>query len=232
MFKNLYVLTVDDDESFNSLLKKRLEMHDFTVRTTENAIDFIVELKKKRPDFCIVDLNLDKMLGAGFQLIQAIRNKYDNFLPIFVMSRRRDGADIIHALEIGANDYIHKPLDADILFQKLSQHLNLKIDQVKEFPLLEIAEWAQDCTISIDFKIREVNEFGIILECTQFISKGTPVRLCGDIITEIFKIDSVLLDVTNVELNNITEKFCTHLEFDPNDPDLLGNVRSWIEKNL
>lgn len=98
------VLTIDDNPDFNKIVKAILEKNNFKVITTTNAEKFLDNLKKISPDLCLIDLNLDKSMGEGFQLIKAIRNKKGFEIPLLVLSRRSSNDDISYALQVGATD--------------------------------------------------------------------------------------------------------------------------------
>ncbi len=231
MNDKLMILSIDDDSDFNLLLKIKLEKHKIEVRTTTNVAEFSAALREgPSPNLCIVDLNLAESPDAGFSLIQALRNK-DALLPIFVMSRRSDGADIIYALELGANDYINKPLDVDLLLAKISHNLKTNILDFKNFPLLKVTNSVSSCQVKVNFKIREINEFGIVLECLNFVSKGTIVKISGAIIQEIFEEEFVSLRVSNINIDNSIGKFNTFLEFDPENQEMNSKARNWLDNH-
>jgi len=230
--EKIFIISIDDDVDFNLLLSNRLKNHGIKIITTSTAIEFADTLKSNpTPDLCIVDLNLTERPGAGLTLIEAMTIKYPQ-LPIFVMSRRRDGADIIAALEAGALDYLSKPLDVDLLLSKIEHNLKTKVENFVQLPLLKIANFASNCTLFANFKIREINEFGIILDCVNFMAKGAMVKLFGEIISEIFQEESVLLRVHDVTLQRETGRFYSFLEFASEDQRLNQSVRNWLDDQL
>ena len=117
--KDVKILTVDDDVSFNKLMAAYLKKLKFKYIITSTSEEFLTTLKEKPPHLCFVDLNMDNRSGVGFQLIQAVRNKLGPDLPIIVLSSRSSSEDIDKAFECGASDYLPKPISLEDIDEKV-----------------------------------------------------------------------------------------------------------------
>jgi DNA-binding response OmpR family regulator len=223
MQKNL-ILTIDDDEDFNRLITVILKKHGFDVITTTNAKDFLRNLHHKNPALCLIDLNLEEAFGAGFQLIEAIRKTKGSKTPLFVLSFRHDKKDIARAIQLGANDYIHKPLDDLVLLDKINQYLNVK-DPFKPLPYFEVTESKRRSTMKITHKIVSINEFGVTIEGPSLIARGTLLKIKSNVISKILKSpDQVLrLFVTDTWMETERNMYRAFLEFNPDNHDLLSH---------
>jgi DNA-binding response OmpR family regulator len=238
MNKKPIILTVDDDEDFNVLMKKCLSRLQVVVETTSNPETFLIRLKQLNPDLCIIDLNLDRNFGAGFQLIQAIRNKTSDSIPLIVMSRRSDGQDISTAFELGATDYIAKPLDDVLLLSKISQHLRMSnkisYNSRQEAPQLtykKISPQQTACRINFPYRITEIAEFGITIEGDHFISRGALLKITHPVFMEMTgHTETVRLNVQQNWVNHEKGICGAYLEFDTTNEKLLNDVRSWLAK--
>lgn len=121
------VFQLDDDPSQLKLLEKVFEKNEeFNFKGFSQASDFIMALKNSKPDICLIDLNLSEGFGVGYQVLEAIRNKFSNDLPIFILSRRNTNRDITNAFELGATDYIIKPIDPLLITEKIKSYLKPK----------------------------------------------------------------------------------------------------------
>jgi len=82
----------------------------------ENAIKI---LKTRRVDFVLLDLNLNTKI-SGFDILKLIRadNKLKN-LPVVIISGESDKLNVIESIKLGANDFISKPIDKKMLFDKI-----------------------------------------------------------------------------------------------------------------
>jgi len=180
------IYTIDDDADFNMVLKMALKNHDIDVITHTGPEDFIKSVKQKKPDLCIIDLNLDKG-GEGFQLLKAMRNVIGSTLPIFIMSKRGSEEDVSTAMEIGATDFIPKPLDDMYLLLKLKHYLqgNKKVQDI-ESHLIKVSENENELSLFGDYRIKKLSLDNIELEGDVFLLKEMVLNFSGDIFKEIF----------------------------------------------
>jgi DNA-binding response OmpR family regulator len=105
------VLLVDDDDLFRRSLAFSLEQVGFEARTAASAEDAIAMTAQKRPDIILLDIMLPGMDG-----LEALRYFHDKIgVPVIFLTARRRQVDQIVGLELGADDYLPKPFDPDIL---------------------------------------------------------------------------------------------------------------------
>jgi len=222
-----FVLTLDDDEDFNNLLKVVFKKHGFKIITTCTCQDFISQLKINPPSVCLIDINLEQGQGVGFSLLEAIRKKYDLSIPIIMLSYRREDKDIIRALELGANDYITKPLDDGLLIDKINQYL--KDENIKPLPFYRVSENDENCTIMWDNHIKTINEFGVTLHGPNLMAKGTLIKLTGDFIKEISgNINGIKVSVNHSWIDEADHLYQAQREFDYEDENLLEHIRGYL----
>ena len=105
------VLVVEDDRPIRNLIVTTLKMHDYKYLTANNGVSAIMEASSHHPDIVLLDLGLPDM--EGVDVIKKIRT-WSN-MPIIVISARSEDSDKIEALDSGADDYIIKPFNMDVL---------------------------------------------------------------------------------------------------------------------
>ena len=105
------VLVVEDDRPVRNLIVTTLKAHDYRYLTAENGRGAIMEVTSHNPDIVLLDLGLPDIDGT--QVIESIRS-WSN-MPIIVISARSEDKDKITALDAGADDYLSKPISADVL---------------------------------------------------------------------------------------------------------------------
>lgn len=113
------ILIIEDDFALAKNITKVLERYNFRssiLDDFENIADRVVETK---PDLIILDINLPYY--NGFYWCRKIRKITSN--PIMIISSRDSNMDQIMALEYGADDYITKPFDSEILIAKINSLL-------------------------------------------------------------------------------------------------------------
>lgn len=227
MDKEKVILTIDDDQDFNILLKKKLEKFESLVVTTDNTADFLNQLKLRDPDLCLIDLNLGESLGAGFQLIQAIRKVKGYDLPLVVLSRRSSQEDLNYALELGADDFLFKPIDDLVLNNKIPLYLEHE-PQEDRLSLRDIPSKYRDCVLDFDVDLVQINEFTIILRSEAFIPRGVSLKLQGSFINQILQKDVFVCTVHNSWLDKKDNHFYFDIEIDSSNIDMVRSLRNWL----
>jgi len=112
------VLIIDDDEITLSLLESVLSGAGFHVQTMTDSENALKAIEKMRPDVVLSDLMMPKI--DGFELCQSVRdNKALKDTRFIVVSAKAYASDEARALELGANGFIRKPINADTFAEKL-----------------------------------------------------------------------------------------------------------------
>lgn len=119
------VLLAEDDFDFGSILKQYLEIHNFNVtwaKDGKEALDtFIVEASNNNAfNICVFDVMMPKI--DGFTLAEKIINNSPE-TPFVFLTAKKMKEDKIKGLQLGADDYIVKPFEADILVLRLKNIL-------------------------------------------------------------------------------------------------------------
>jgi DNA-binding response OmpR family regulator len=105
------ILLVDDDALMRRSLAFHLEQAGYQVRTAASAEDAIESVRYSPPDLVILDIGL-----PGKDGLEALREiKAQHNLPVIFLTGRRRELDEVVGLEMGADDYITKPFDVDVV---------------------------------------------------------------------------------------------------------------------
>ena len=99
------VLIVDDDRVLADVVAFALRREGFQVVQSFDGLSALQRWAEDKPDLIVLDVNLPKM--DGFTVCQRIRREADT--PIIMLTVRGEDDDIVHGLELGADDYISKP---------------------------------------------------------------------------------------------------------------------------
>lgn len=110
------ILLAEDDVDFGGLLKQYLEIHDFEVTWVRDGVEALESLQISEPAICVFDVMMPKM--DGFTLAEKVVELSPD-LPFVFLTARKLKEDKIKGLKLGANDYIEKPFEADVLVLKL-----------------------------------------------------------------------------------------------------------------
>ncbi|MCC6165609.1 MAG: response regulator transcription factor [Caldilineaceae bacterium] len=106
------LLIVDDDSLMRRSLSATLDQAGYATRTAASAADALHAVHLERPDLVLLDIGLPDM--DGLETLRSLRAVAPNLPVIFVTARRRELDEIV-GLELGADDYITKPFDMDVL---------------------------------------------------------------------------------------------------------------------
>ena len=115
------ILLVDDDADLVSMLEFYFQNLDYTVHVARRGAAAMRIARDTRPDVILLDVSLPD--ADGFTIARTLRaDRYTQHIPIIFLTAHADQAERLEALEIGADDFVAKPFDA--------QELRLRIERV------------------------------------------------------------------------------------------------------
>jgi two-component system, OmpR family, response regulator len=136
--KKTKILLVEDDPNFGSILKSYLELADYDVVLKTDGKQGLSAFKTYPFDLCILDIMMPEM--DGFTLAREIKLVNDK-LPMIFLTAKTLKQDILEGFKIGADDYLTKPFDSEVLLWKISAILKRNTgaaesdNDVSEFPV-------------------------------------------------------------------------------------------------
>ncbi|MBI4056489.1 MAG: response regulator [Elusimicrobia bacterium] len=112
------VLVAEDDEGFRVLVTEILKDEGYSIISTTNGLEAWNRLKQEGADLAILDINMPEM--DGLQLLKKIRTdeQYKN-IPVLLLTVKAFTEDQVSGYETGADDYLVKPFETDILLARL-----------------------------------------------------------------------------------------------------------------
>ena len=116
------ILLVEDDQSFGAVLKDYLTINNFEVTLATDGEMGLKEFTEKEFDICIFDVMMPKK--DGFSLAEDVK-KIDKNTPIIFLTARNMREDILKGYQLGADDYITKPFDTELLLYKIKAILQM-----------------------------------------------------------------------------------------------------------
>lgn len=122
------VLIVDDKKTNVDLLLQILKDENFDVSYTMDSLEVIDMVKKLMPDIILLDIMMPIL--DGFKLCEMVKEDYDlKDIPVIMITAKTDGKDVKNALELGAFDYIKKPIDEDEVIARINSAIRYKESQ-------------------------------------------------------------------------------------------------------
>jgi two-component system, OmpR family, response regulator len=110
------VLLCEDDNNLGLVLKNYLELNEYEVTLERDGRLGLAAFQRERFDICLLDVMMPNM--DGFTLAGEIRDINPD-VPLFFLSAKTMKEDIIQGYKLGADDYITKPFDSDVLLHKI-----------------------------------------------------------------------------------------------------------------
>jgi DNA-binding response OmpR family regulator len=114
------VLVVDPDVATRREIRAACEQDGYQVLEADGGADALRQVEHSRPNVVLLEVTLPD--AAGFDVCRELR-RLDPAVPVIMMSSRFDEIDVVVALEIGADDYVSKPLRHRELVARMTAHL-------------------------------------------------------------------------------------------------------------
>jgi DNA-binding response OmpR family regulator len=123
------ILLCEDDANLGLVLKNFLELNEFEVVLERDGRLGLAAFQREKFDICLLDVMMPKM--DGFALAEEIRDINPD-IPLFFLSAKSMKEDQIKGYKLGADDYITKPFDSELLLFKIKAILKRNEEQHKE----------------------------------------------------------------------------------------------------
>lgn len=116
------ILIVDDNEMNRDMLSRRLSRAGYAVLIAEDGEAGLALIMEQSVDLILLDIMMPGI--SGLDVLQQIRQSYSQVqLPIIMATAKDESEDIVKAFELGANDYVTKPIDLPVLLARVKMHL-------------------------------------------------------------------------------------------------------------
>ena len=143
------ILVVDDVEDNRALLSRRFAKRGYLVVEADNGSAALDLIAQQHFDLVLLDIMMPGL--NGIEVLKRIRASYSpDILPVIMVTAKASNTDIVEALELGANDYITKPVDFSIAYARAQTQLARKqATQALDNSLRELEEVNQRLTVEI-----------------------------------------------------------------------------------
>lgn len=122
---NKKVLVVDDNYLNIRLLTNILEDENFKVFSTDNGLSVLEIASRVKPDIILLDIMMPGL--DGFEVCKLLKDDSEvKDIPVIMVTAKTDGIDIKKSLELGAFDYVKKPIDEIEIVARIRSALRLK----------------------------------------------------------------------------------------------------------
>lgn len=153
---------VEDDWDIAENVKTYLEMQQMEVSLFYSIADAKQALLRKRPALLLVDWNMPD--GNGDELCKWIRRLWGNQLPILYLTVRGEKADIVQGFQNGADDYVVKPFELEVLYSRI-------------LALLRRSGQTKESRLFCDYLSLDTEKMSVFLEQKEILLSQTEYQL-------------------------------------------------------
>jgi DNA-binding response OmpR family regulator len=219
-----HILIVDDDALLRRSLSYNLERHGYRTSTAGSVEDALALAKRDSPDLVLLDIGLPGM--DGLDGLRAFQREFN--LPVIMLTARRRELDEVLGLELGADDYITKPFDLDILVARikavLRRYRRETVEPAQQTASLQIGDLIIDPaahTITLQGRDLDLSPREFALLHTLALEPGK-VLSTSDLLARVWGAEYIgEPQVVYVHIRWLREK----IENDPNQPQRIITVR-------
>ncbi|MDQ3811895.1 MAG: response regulator transcription factor [Chloroflexota bacterium] len=157
------ILIVDDEPRILDSVRMNLELEGFQVFEATNGQQALEEVRRRLPDLVVMDVMMPEM--DGFEALRELR-KFST-VPVVLLTVKADERDVMHGLDLGADDYVAKPFSPGVLISRIKAVLR-RAEAPPQAPVTTALE--VDQRLTIDFDRHEVWKDGekVPLRPTEF----------------------------------------------------------------
>jgi sigma-B regulation protein RsbU (phosphoserine phosphatase) len=177
------ILIVDDEELNREALARRLQGRGFDVNVAKSGRECIELLGGRRFDLVLLDIMMPGM--TGLEVLKFLR-RVDSLidLPIIMVTAKGESEDMVEALELGANDYVTKPLDFPVVLARIRTQLALRraVSQVTELEQkLDARNKEMEATAAklVAANERMTGDLGVAARAQQAFLPALPPEVAG-----------------------------------------------------
>lgn len=125
MEKKPKILIVDDNKVNVELLRSQLKPYQYNIEFSYDGEDALSKIAASPPDLVLLDLMMPKI--SGFEICRSIKqSKYTQFIPVIVITALQELDDKLKAIELGADDFLVKPINQLELTTRIKSLLHMK----------------------------------------------------------------------------------------------------------
>jgi diguanylate cyclase (GGDEF)-like protein len=187
------ILVADDDPALCLLLRETLQEAGYEVLIASDGDELVRMAQDHPPDLLLIDLMMPLM--DGFEAIRQLRNDTrTSHLPMIILTARSASSEVVVGFDTGADDYIVKPYDIDVLLARIRSHLRRAAKLPVRNPLtglpgnvLLIAELERQLTQQTPFSLIyiDLDNFKAFNDAYGFARGDRAIHMLAGVLAEV-----------------------------------------------
>jgi DNA-binding response OmpR family regulator len=199
------VLIVEDDDQLAALLEEYLGMHGFALWRAASGDEGVARIMELQPDLVILDLMLP---GAnGLDVCRRVRPGYSG--AILMLTASQSEADHVAGLELGADDFVHKPIEPRVLLARIRSQLRRRVGRRHAEAEASSSDVLDIGTLRITPSLRDASVGGreVVLTAMEFDILHMLAREAGTVVRR----DDLYSQVMGIAYDGIDRGVDVHL---------------------
>ena len=225
--KPSHLLVVEDDHELASLIQEYLAKNGFNVDVVGNGLEAVTFIKRKQPDLVILDIMLPGI--SGMDVCKEVRPHF--LAPILMLTALDEDIDQMLGLELGADDYVIKPIKPRLLLSRVRALLR-RAEQNQRAPSPHVVSnvLPQAHPIAINIPLREVKiaDQPVVLTTAEFDLLKLLIGSAGEVVSRDVIVQNLRgfdYDGLDRSIDRRISRLRKKLEDDPVDPHIIKTVR-------
>ena len=189
-----YTIMVVDDEIINlHVIVNQLSLQRYDIIEASSGVEALKILEQGIiPDLILLDVMMPQM--TGYQVTQEIRKTWRaDELPIVLLTAKNQLADLVHGLQVGANDYLTKPVSKDELLARVKTHIRIKELQRKTLKLVvenekRLNQFLEAIPVGVAVFERGGKPYFLNHNAQILLGKGVELEAIAENLTEIYQL--------------------------------------------
>lgn len=199
------IILIEDDEVIREELQSFLKKYGYEVEAPADFNNIIEYVDNENSDLILLDINLP--VFDGYYICRAIRKKSD--VPIIIVTSRDSEVDELMSMNLGADDFITKPYNTEILLARITNVLRRTYGNVKTSSILNYRDFTvnlANATVSYEDKTIELTKNEIKIISYLINNRGNIVKR-DSLMEHLWKCDYFVDDSTlTVNINRLRKK--------------------------
>lgn len=121
-----FILVVDDNRITTKLLRRYLEANGYEASEAYDGIDCLEKVDQRKPDAIVLDVMMPRL--DGYETVKRLKEQtHTSHIPVVIVTALNDVANQIKSIEVGADDFLSKPIEEKLLVAKVKLLSSLNI---------------------------------------------------------------------------------------------------------
>ena len=200
------ILIIDDSEDLCNSIGRRLEFQGYSVDCAYDGQKGLRKALSNEYDIILLDVMMPQM--NGYEVLKRLKNE-ERHIPVIMITAKNDISDMIEGLELGADDYIEKPFNADVLLARIrSIARRSKINDYDS----DVLRYA-DITLTLGTRKLATDKLQITLgsnECDimKYMIKNSTVIVSPEKIPEALNLTGIGRDAVEKCMESLVKRLC------------------------